>query len=201
MGPRPPSSAPPTPSATSIRSPLHLVCITIPSFRSRTLDHLPGIFSPVSTPSRDFFSCVVWWIGAMAASTWAAASSVVSVQRLQQGCMALPHPQLHRMSGMAASVAFPQLHLPTQRPGGQWRWRSQPAATESATAVAESPKLVDAPVSIITGASRGIGKAIALALGAAGGKVRSHLSCSSRICHFQLARVLEGFMANLVNEV
>lgn len=43
------------------------------------------------------------------------------------------------------------------------------AATEPL--VSEPVKLVDAPVSIVTGSSRGIGKAIALALGGAGGKV------------------------------
>jgi len=43
----------------------------------------------------------------------------------------------------------------------------------SEPAVSEPIKLVDAPVSIVTGSSRGNGKAIALALGGAGGKVRS----------------------------
>lgn len=50
--------------------------------------------------------------------------------------------------------------------------RSQVATTEHASV--EAPKLVDAPVSIVTGASRGIGKAIALALGGAGGKVENN---------------------------
>jgi hypothetical protein len=100
-----------------------------------------------------------------------------TVQRLQQGCMALPHQQLHMMSTMA-SVGFPHAPIRLQSFGGSRRRefslapRSQAAATESAAAVAESPKLVEAPVSIVTGASRGIGKAIALALGGAGGKVK-----------------------------
>lgn len=120
----------------------------------------------------------------------AAASSMAAcgtVQRLQQGCMALPHQQLQMMSSLA-SVGFPHAPIRLQRLGGSRRRefsltpRSQAAATESAAAVAESPKLVEAPVSIVTGASRGIGKAIALALGGAGGKVSS------------FARVLAGFL-------
>ncbi|XP_002972849.2 3-oxoacyl-[acyl-carrier-protein] reductase 4 [Selaginella moellendorffii] len=44
----------------------------------------------------------------------------------------------------------------------------------------EPTKLVEAPVSVVTGASRGIGKAIALALGAAGGKVLVNYARSSK---------------------
>ncbi len=55
--------------------------------------------------------------------------------------------------------------------------RAQAFATTE-PAVSEPIKLVDAPVSIVTGSSRGIGKAIALALGGAGGKVRSERGVS-----------------------
>lgn len=94
-----------------------------------------------------------------------------------------------------ASVGFPlaqQLHLKSVEARREICWvpRAQSAAIESAAAVAESPKLVDAPVSIVTGASRGIGKAIALALGGAGGKVNPR----NRIfANGYFAIVLEGF--------
>jgi len=52
------------------------------------------------------------------------------------------------------------------------------AATEPL--VSEPVKLVDAPVSIVTGSSRGIGKAIALALGGAGGKVLVNYARSAK---------------------
>lgn len=58
--------------------------------------------------------------------------------------------------------------------------RAQAAATGVEAVVAESPKLVEAPVSIVTGASRGIGKAIALALGGAGGKVLVNYARSAK---------------------
>jgi len=47
--------------------------------------------------------------------------------------------------------------------------KAQVASIEQATA--ETPKKVEAPVAVVTGASRGIGKAIALSLGRAGCKV------------------------------
>ncbi|KAG0608707.1 hypothetical protein M758_8G126100 [Ceratodon purpureus] len=122
----------------------------------------------------------------MAASTWAAASSMAAcgtVQRLQQGCKAMPQQQLQMMSSMA-SVGFPhaQLQLKAfERSRREFSLvRSQAAATEDVAAVAESPKLVEAPVSIVTGASRGIGKAIALALGGAGGKVLVNYARSAK---------------------
>lgn len=107
-----------------------------------------------------------------------------SAQRLQQGCAALPHQRMPMMSSVA-SVGFPlaqQLHLKSVEARREICWvpRAQSAAIESAAAVAESPKLVDAPVSIVTGASRGIGKAIALALGGAGGKVLVNYARSAK---------------------
>ncbi|CAM6092970.1 unnamed protein product [Calypogeia fissa] len=53
------------------------------------------------------------------------------------------------------------------------------AAAEVAEAVGDA-KLVDGPVSIVTGASRGIGKAIALALGGAGGRVLVNYARSAK---------------------
>ena len=52
--------------------------------------------------------------------------------------------------------------------------RAQVATAE--TAIAEAAQKVESPVVVVTGASRGIGKAIALSLGRAGCKVskKSH---------------------------
>eukprot|EP01018_Ginkgo_biloba_P033300 Gb_06200 [translate_table: standard] len=47
-------------------------------------------------------------------------------------------------------------------------------------ATMETPKMVEAPVAVVTGASRGIGKAIALALGGAGCKVLVNYARSSK---------------------
>lgn len=121
-------------------------------------------------------------MAAAAASTWAAASSLVACGNAQRA-MALPaHQQSQMMSAMANSVRFPQYHLRQSR--RQERAFSllpkATAATDAAAVVAESPKLVEAPVSIVTGASRGIGKAIALALGGAGGKVLVNYARSAK---------------------
>lgn len=56
--------------------------------------------------------------------------------------------------------------------------RSMVAATEEV--VIETPKLIEAPVAVVTGASRGIGKAVALALGSAGCKVLVNYARSSK---------------------
>ncbi|KAG6558160.1 hypothetical protein Mapa_000341 [Marchantia paleacea] len=56
--------------------------------------------------------------------------------------------------------------------------KAQVATTE--TAATETSKLVEAPVTIVTGASRGIGKAVALALGAAGAKVLVNYARSAK---------------------
>ncbi|KAJ7547146.1 hypothetical protein O6H91_08G071700 [Diphasiastrum complanatum] len=53
-------------------------------------------------------------------------------------------------------------------------------ATTAEQLVTGLPKETEAPVSVVTGASRGIGKAIALALGAAGGKVLVNYARSSK---------------------
>jgi len=88
------------------------------------------------------------------------------------------------MSAMANSVGFPNSNLRhfEKKRAFSLAPRSQgvAAATDAAAAVAESPKLVEAPVSIVTGASRGIGKAIALALGGAGGKVLVNYARSAK---------------------
>uniref|UniRef100_A0A0D6R627 3-oxoacyl-[acyl-carrier-protein] reductase n=1 Tax=Araucaria cunninghamii TaxID=56994 RepID=A0A0D6R627_ARACU len=56
--------------------------------------------------------------------------------------------------------------------------KAQVAAVEQATV--GTPKMVEAPVAVVTGSSRGIGKAIALALGKAGCKVLVNYARSSK---------------------
>eukprot|EP01018_Ginkgo_biloba_P013691 Gb_30765 [translate_table: standard] len=56
--------------------------------------------------------------------------------------------------------------------------RAEVASIEQATV--ETPRMVEAPVAVVTGASRGIGKAIALALGRAGCKVLVNYARSSK---------------------
>ncbi|XP_047328398.1 3-oxoacyl-[acyl-carrier-protein] reductase 4-like [Impatiens glandulifera] len=82
-----------------------------------------------------------------------------------------------------AGMLYPHLRLPLQN-----RWsssstssgiRSQVAAVEQAS-VDVTEKVVESPVVIVTGASRGIGKAIALALGKAGCKVLVNYARSSK---------------------
>lgn len=119
--------------------------------------------------------------------TWTAASTAV-VASSSSACTRTPlqlSPRLLPSSGQGV-VLFPALRLkPCSRssasPGRWWGVRAQAFATTE-PAVSEPIKLVDAPVSIVTGSSRGIGKAIALALGGAGGKVRSERGVSL-FCH------------------
>ncbi len=75
-------------------------------------------------------------------------------------------------SGRAVSLAL-GVKPCLKSSAGVVRWLGVRAQGLAATEplVSEPVKLVDAPVSIVTGSSRGIGKAIALALGGAGGKV------------------------------
>ncbi|KAL2653610.1 hypothetical protein R1flu_021738 [Riccia fluitans] len=56
-----------------------------------------------------------------------------------------------------------------------WSPFAEAQVATSGPTVAEASKLVDAPVSIVTGASTGIGKAVALALGGPGGKAACRL--------------------------
>ncbi|MCO5610361.1 hypothetical protein L7F22_064597 [Adiantum nelumboides] len=55
------------------------------------------------------------------------------------------------------------------RPNSLNNVRSMIATTDIATV--ETPKIIEAPIAVVTGASRGIGKAVALALGGAGCKI------------------------------
>jgi hypothetical protein len=109
--------------------------------------------------------------------TWTAASTAV-VASSSSACTRTPlqlSPRLLPSSGQAV-VLLPALRLKpcsksSASPGRWWGVRAQAFATTE-PAVSDPIKLVDAPVSIVTGSSRGIGKATALALGGAGGKVR-----------------------------
>ncbi|MCO5597361.1 hypothetical protein L7F22_051437 [Adiantum nelumboides] len=64
------------------------------------------------------------------------------------------------------------------RPNSLNNVRSMIATTDIATV--ETPKMIDAPIAVVTGASRGIGKAVALALGGAGCKVLVNYARSSK---------------------
>eukprot|EP00246_Nothoceros_aenigmaticus_P002635 TRINITY_DN13495_c0_g1_i1.p1 TRINITY_DN13495_c0_g1~~TRINITY_DN13495_c0_g1_i1.p1 ORF type:complete len:336 (-),score=65.43 TRINITY_DN13495_c0_g1_i1:667-1674(-) len=70
--------------------------------------------------------------------------------------------------------------LPAGRSTSFFRLASRAQVTTTEHPPLESPKLVEAPVSIVTGASRGIGREIALALGGAGGKVLVNYARSSK---------------------
>eukprot|EP00262_Sarcandra_glabra_P013455 TRINITY_DN3727_c0_g3_i1.p1 TRINITY_DN3727_c0_g3~~TRINITY_DN3727_c0_g3_i1.p1 ORF type:complete len:328 (+),score=78.09 TRINITY_DN3727_c0_g3_i1:499-1482(+) len=70
------------------------------------------------------------------------------------------------------------LQCRSERSSGFSGVRTQVAAVEQASV--EMPKNIEAPVVVITGASRGIGKAIALALGKAGCKVLVNYARSSK---------------------
>ena len=129
-----------------------------------------------------------FWVLAMAAaSTWAVAAASSTA------CAGARSLQVSRIgSARGSSLAGLRLGLGqavgvtknANAVGVEERRRgvctAQVAATkEAASVAAESGKLVEAPVAIVTGASRGIGKAIALALGGAGGKVREDVFASS----------------------
>ncbi|KAL2631681.1 hypothetical protein R1flu_016367 [Riccia fluitans] len=87
---------------------------------------------------------------------------------LRQSC------SLHYSAASPARINVAKVHSRSVVSGV----RAQVATSEPT--VAEASKLVEAPVSIVTGASRGIGKAVALALGGAGGKVLVNYARSSK---------------------
>ncbi|KAJ8639488.1 hypothetical protein MRB53_016182 [Persea americana] len=91
---------------------------------------------------------------------------------------------LRRCSSLSATIpsmqlrSFPLLHSRSESSSAFSGHRPQVAAVEQASA--EVAKNVEAPVVIVTGASRGIGKAIALAMGKAGCKVLVNYARSSK---------------------
>ncbi len=109
----------------------------------------------------------VWTV----ASTTAVAASSTSSACTRASLHLSPRVVLP-CSGRAVSLAL-GVKPCLKSSAGVVRWLGVRAQGLAATEplVSEPVKLVDAPVSIVTGSSRGIGKAIALALGGAGGKV------------------------------
>lgn len=128
-------------------------------------------------------------MAAVAAASWAAATAAAT--RASGGTAAAP-PQysgLRLCSFPLSSSSSPSLgsngnnhsarRCSSSSSSPSLGLRAQVAATTEAPETAGA-KLVEAPVSIVTGASRGIGKAIALALGGAGGKVLVNYARSAK---------------------
>lgn len=118
-------------------------------------------------------------MAAVAATSWAAAVGVAT--RLSGGSAAVPQ----QYSGLRV-CAQP---IGTNKNGSAKRLCSSSSrssgvkamvATAPESTEATAAKQVEGPVSIVTGASRGIGKSIALALGAAGGRVLVNYARSSK---------------------
>jgi hypothetical protein len=118
----------------------------------------------------------VWTV----ASTTAVAASSTSSACTRASLHLSPRVVLP-CSGRAVSLAL-GVKPCLKSSAGVVRWLGARAQGLAATEplVSEPVKLVDAPVSIVTGSSRGIGKAIALALGGAGGKVLVNYARSAK---------------------
>jgi hypothetical protein len=118
----------------------------------------------------------VWTV----ASTTAVAASSTSSACTRASLHLSPRVVLP-CSGRAVSLAL-GVKPCLKSSAGVVRWLGVRAQGLAATEplVSEPVKLVDAPVSIVTGSSRGIGKAIALALGGAGGKVLVNYARSAK---------------------
>ncbi|XP_031385231.1 3-oxoacyl-[acyl-carrier-protein] reductase, chloroplastic [Punica granatum] len=80
--------------------------------------------------------------------------------------------------GSHCSRSFPSLHCASRRSIATSGVRAQVATAEKTST--EASKTVESPVVIVTGASRGIGRAIALSLGKAGCKVLVNYARSSK---------------------
>lgn len=113
----------------------------------------------------------------MAASAIASPSSASFLQAAASSVV-----KLNPSTAFAARTPLPSprsIQLALRRPPSSIiNVRSMVAATEQVTI--ETPKLIEAPVAVVTGASRGIGKAVALALGSAGCKVLVNYARSSK---------------------
>jgi 3-oxoacyl-[acyl-carrier protein] reductase len=116
------------------------------------------------------------------ATSWAAASAALGSGSVRSGqtpqyaglrVCSLPFSSSSPRSSKVSCSSSPKLGL---RAG----LRAQVATTEVSQNSVEDKKVVNTPVSIITGASRGIGKAVALALGGAGGRVLVNYARSAK---------------------
>ncbi|KAI5078480.1 hypothetical protein GOP47_0006151 [Adiantum capillus-veneris] len=113
----------------------------------------------------------------MATSAIASASSASFLQAAASSVV-----KLNPSAAFSSRTVLPSsqsLRLPFRCPPNPLiHVRSMVATTD--VAPVETPKLIEAPIAVVTGASRGIGKAVALALGGAGCKVLVNYARSSK---------------------
>uniref|UniRef100_A0A0R5QM78 3-oxoacyl-[acyl-carrier-protein] reductase n=1 Tax=Salvia miltiorrhiza TaxID=226208 RepID=A0A0R5QM78_SALMI len=109
-----------------------------------------------------------------------AAASAAGSAVLSLNAAGISHRKLSNFSLVSLPVKFPaslDLQCRSLRSASSPGAKAQVATVEQAAT--EAPQKVEAPVVVITGASRGIGKAVALALGKAGCKILVNYARSS----------------------